>query len=58
MIFEAPIVDLDSDLVAEVLVLQDDVNLDLTLKELVANAVEVIIDDLFQVVLLDALQLS
>ena len=55
LIFEALVFDLDGDLVAEVLVLEDDVDLDLALVVLVADAVKVVIDDLLQVVLLDAL---
>ena len=55
LILEALVFDLDGDLIAEVLVLEDDVDLDLALVVLVADAVEVVIDDLLQVVLLDAL---
>ena len=58
MKFEALVFNLHGDLIAEVLVLEDDVDLDLALVVLVADAVEVVIDDLLQVVLLDALQLS
>ena len=55
LILEALVFDLHGDLIAEVLVLEDDVDLDLALVVLVADAVEVVIDDLLQVVLLDAL---
>ena len=55
LILKALVFDLHGDLIAEVLVLEDDVDLDLALVVLVADAVEVVIDDLLQVVLLDAL---
>ena len=52
------VVDLHGDITFEILVLENGPNLNLSLVVLVTNAEEVVIDDLLQIVLLDALQLG
>ena len=58
MEFKSRVINLNCHFILQILVLEDDVDLYLSLIVLIADFEEVVIDDLLQVDLLDALQLS